>query len=53
MLEKAMAVHHIDPELSFMIGDSQRDIIASESVNVKGFLISPNSSIEFILNHLS
>jgi D-glycero-D-manno-heptose 1,7-bisphosphate phosphatase len=52
MLEKAMAIYKIDPENSVMIGDSERDIVASEKVGVKGFLITPNSSINFILNHL-
>ena len=52
MLEKAIAVYQIDPKQSFMIGDSERDIIASESVGVKGFLISPNSSLDFILSYL-
>lgn len=52
MLEKAMAMYNIDPELSYMIGDSERDIIASKKVNVAGFLIEPNTSINFILNHL-
>ena len=52
MLEKAIAIYNIDSSKSFMIGDSQRDITASEAVNVKGFLIEPNSSLKFILNHL-
>jgi D-glycero-D-manno-heptose 1,7-bisphosphate phosphatase len=52
MLEKAIAMYDIDPKQSFMIGDSKRDIIASEKVNVTGFLIEPNTSINFILNHL-
>jgi hypothetical protein len=36
-----------------MIGDSERDIIASEKVGISGFLIEPNSSIHVILDHLS
>jgi D-glycero-D-manno-heptose 1,7-bisphosphate phosphatase len=52
MFEKAMAIHQIDPSLSFMIGDSDRDVIASEKVGIKGFLITPNTSIEFIKDHL-
>lgn len=53
MLEKAMAIYKIDAAKSFMVGDSPRDIQASEAVGVKGFLIEPNSSLEFLRNHLS
>lgn len=53
MFEKALAIHKIDASKSFMIGDSERDIVASEKVGVTGFLIEPNSSIYFILDHLS
>ncbi len=52
MFEKAMAMYHIDPKSSVMIGDSERDIIASKKVGIKGYLITPNTSINFILNHL-
>lgn len=52
MFEKAIAIHHIAPKLSFMIGDSSRDVIAGENVGVRGFLIPSNSSIDFILSHL-
>ena len=52
MFEKAMAIYNIDPNQSIMIGDSKRDIIASKKVGVTGYLIEPNSSINFILNHL-
>lgn len=40
MFEKAIAIHQIDPKSSFMIGDSQTDITASEAVGVKGFFNS-------------
>lgn len=52
MFEKAIALHQINPQTSFMIGDSERDIVASEKVGVKGFLMEGNTSIEFILKHL-
>ena len=32
-----------DKAKSCMIGDSQRDVDASEKVGIKGFLINPNS----------
>lgn len=53
MLEKALAIHKIDPKKSFMVGDSPRDITASEAVSIHGFLIEPNSSLNFLSNHLS
>ena len=52
LFEKALAMHKIDASQSFMIGDSQRDIVASSKVGVKGFLITPNSSLSFIKEHL-
>ncbi|WP_375578367.1 HAD family hydrolase [Marivirga tractuosa] len=39
MLEKAIAKWSIDPEHSFMIGDSLRDIQAAEKVGVRGILV--------------
>lgn len=53
MFEKAIALHDIDPSKSVMIGDSDRDIVAANKVNVKGYKVEPNSDISFILNHLS
>lgn len=53
MFEKAMAIYNIDPKKSFMIGDSERDIVASEAVGIHGFLIKSNDSIDFILEHLT
>lgn len=51
MFERAMALHNIDMAASIMIGDSERDIIASNAAGVvHGYLIEQNSSIEFILN---
>ncbi|UTW62051.1 HAD family hydrolase [bacterium SCSIO 12741] len=49
MLEKAIAVHRINPEDSFMIGDSERDVVAANKVGVKGILIEPNSDIRNLL----
>lgn len=39
MLEKAIAKWDIDIEKSYMVGDSLRDIQASEKVGVKGILV--------------
>ena len=52
MLEKAIAIYNINPNQSIMIGDSERDIIASEKVGVKGVKIVPNSSIFEIVENL-
>lgn len=53
LFEKALAIYKIDAKKSFMIGDSERDIVASQKAGVKGFLINPNDSINFITNHLT
>lgn len=53
LFEKAIALHNIDTSLSFMIGDSDRDIVAANKVDVTGFKVEPNEDISFILNHLS
>lgn len=45
LIEKAIARHNIDPALSYMIGDSPRDIEAAEKVGVCGFLIHKNEDI--------
>ena len=42
MLEKAVARFNIDVKLSYMIGDSQRDVDAAESFGIKGIKIRPN-----------
>lgn len=45
LIEKAMAVHGIAPDQSYMIGDGKRDIEAAERAGVKGILIEANSGI--------
>jgi D-glycero-D-manno-heptose 1,7-bisphosphate phosphatase len=45
MIEKAIARFNIDPSLSFMIGDNERDIKAAEKAGVKGVLIKANDSL--------
>jgi D-glycero-D-manno-heptose 1,7-bisphosphate phosphatase len=39
MLEKAIAKWDVDPDMSYMVGDSQRDLQAAEKVEVKGILV--------------
>jgi D-glycero-D-manno-heptose 1,7-bisphosphate phosphatase len=45
MFEKAIARHGIGPESSFMIGDSEIDIEASEKAGIKGILIPVNANM--------
>jgi D-glycero-D-manno-heptose 1,7-bisphosphate phosphatase len=47
MIEKAMAKWDIDPDKSFMIGDSFRDIDASEKVGVRGILVGDKEKTIF------
>jgi D-glycero-D-manno-heptose 1,7-bisphosphate phosphatase len=42
MLEKAIAKFKIDASASWIVGDSQRDIMAGEKVGIKGILVSHN-----------
>ena len=50
LILKAMAKHKINAELSYMVGDKERDIICAQNAGVKGILIPTNSSIRFISN---
>lgn len=45
LFQKAIAGHDIDPANSFMIGDSEIDILASEKAGVKGILIPTNGNM--------
>jgi len=45
LFEKALAKYHIDPSTSFMIGDSERDIISSEKAGIKGIKVSSNQNL--------
>ena len=45
LFQKAIAEHDIDPANSFMIGDSEIDIQASEKAGVKGILIPTNGNM--------
>lgn len=45
LIEKALARFHIDPAMSFLIGDAGRDIEAAERAGVKGILIKQNENI--------
>lgn len=45
MFEKAIKEFSLERNLCYMIGDSKRDIIASENAGIKGYKIEKNSSI--------
>jgi D-glycero-D-manno-heptose 1,7-bisphosphate phosphatase len=47
-VEKALARFNIDPDLSYFIGDKERDILAAEKAGVKGILIEANSPLKLI-----
>lgn len=42
MIERAIALHKIDPAQSLMIGDSERDIVAANAAGVRGYQIKAN-----------
>ena len=46
MIEKALAMLNLDESKCFLIGDSERDVEAAESVGVKGYLVESNSTLE-------
>jgi len=45
LFEKAIANFKIDPKKSFMIGDSDHDIIAAEKLNIKGIKVKSNLNL--------
>ena len=51
LIEQAIAKYNIDPKASFMIGDSDIDIKAAETMKIKGILIPTNGNMmEFVVN---
>lgn len=52
MIERALAKYEIDPTLSWMIGDKQRDLDAASGAGVDGILIKKNTALNQILNQL-
>lgn len=45
MIERALAQHNIDPDLSFMIGDKNRDLEAAAGAGVPGLVMPVNGSL--------
>jgi D-glycero-D-manno-heptose 1,7-bisphosphate phosphatase len=52
LLEKAIAKFQFDPSKSFMIGDTERDIIAAKAVGVNTFQITSNYDWSEIVNRI-
>jgi D-glycero-D-manno-heptose 1,7-bisphosphate phosphatase len=52
MFEKAIARFDIDPEKSWMIGDSEKDIIGAKNAGLKSILISSNEDIRKYINRI-
>jgi len=45
LFEKAIATYGIDPEKSYMIGDSEHDIQAAEKLKIKGIKVKSNTNL--------
>jgi D-glycero-D-manno-heptose 1,7-bisphosphate phosphatase len=52
LFEKAIARFGIDPKISYVIGDSPRDIEASEKAGIKGILVHKNSDITDTIHNI-
>jgi len=52
MLEKAIAKYQINASNSYFIGDSERDILAAQKVNVTGIKVNKNDDINNYLNQI-
>ncbi len=50
LFEKAVAKYNINVNLSVMIGDSQRDILAAEKVGIKGIKIEKNQNLNSLFS---
>jgi D-glycero-D-manno-heptose 1,7-bisphosphate phosphatase len=52
LIEKAIACFNIAPSISYLIGDSPRDIEAAEKAGINGILVSKNSNIINVCNKI-
>jgi D-glycero-D-manno-heptose 1,7-bisphosphate phosphatase len=50
LFEKALARFNIDPDLSWMIGDNETDIMAAKKTGLRTILINPNEDIRKYLH---
>ena len=53
LIEKAIARYHIDPALSWFIGDSQRDLDAGKAAGLRTILVPSNSNLLSVLELIS
>ncbi len=53
MFEKAIARFDIDPSKSWMIGDSEKDIIGAEKTGLKAILVEPNDDIRKYISRIT
>ena len=53
MIEKALARFNIDPAISWMIGDAERDIEAGLAAGLQTLLIEPNSDLREVLGKIN
>jgi D-glycero-D-manno-heptose 1,7-bisphosphate phosphatase len=52
MLEKACAKHGVNPQLSYFVGDSSRDVEAGIKANITGVLIEKNTNMSIIFDQI-
>jgi D-glycero-D-manno-heptose 1,7-bisphosphate phosphatase len=52
MVQQAIERFDIDPKLSFMIGDKQRDMEAAEGAGVKGVLMPSNTNLLDVMKRI-
>ena len=50
LLERAIARYGIDPGVSVMIGDRDRDVAAAAAIGVRGILVEANAPLLDVLN---
>lgn len=53
MIEKALARFDIDPAVSWMIGDSERDVEAGKAAGLHTIRITSNSDLRIVLEQIS
>lgn len=51
LFERALARHHIDADLSLMIGDRERDITAAATTGIRGVLVPANTALLPVLKN--
>ena len=52
MIQKALARFDIDPAQSWMVGDSERDVVAGKAAGLRTLLVESNGDLRKILNQI-